>query len=93
MHMKYLDCNYRCGTTHTLLFHYRMEHKDKFSRCACGNQSVSGNCVEEISSKIRGTASKRSSSSSSSIFSSSYSSNANPRSSFTVSDSNLRSSW
>ena len=91
MHMKCLDCNYGCGTPHTLLFHYKIEHKDKVSKCACGNQTISGNCVEEISSKLRGTASKCSSqsvlvpnSSSSSIFSSS----SNPKS-----DSNLRSSW
>ena len=68
MHMKCLDFNYRCGLPHTLLFHYKIEHKDKVSKCACGNQTISGNCVEEISSKIRGTASKPSSSSSSSIF-------------------------
>ena len=99
MHMKCLDCNYGCGTTHTLLFHYEVEHKDKVSESACGNQTISGNCVEEISSKLRGTASKWSSSnlqsictdssysfspSSSSIFSSS----SNPNS-----DSNLRSSF
>ena len=62
MHMKCLDCNYNCGTQHTLLFHYKREHKDKVSRCAFGNQTISGNCVEEISSKLRGTASKSSSS-------------------------------
>ena len=88
MQMKCLDCNYGCGTPHTLLFHYKIEYNDKVSKCACGNQTISGNCVEEISSKLRGTASKCSScsSSSSSIFSSSSRSNHN-------SDSNLRSSF
>ena len=87
MHMKCLDCNYKCRTPHTLLFHYKIEHKDKVSKCACGNQTISGNCVEKISSKLRGTASKCSNSSSSSrsssssspssIFSSSYDPNSN----------------
>ena len=86
MHMKCLNCNHRCGTPHTLRFHYKIERKDKASKCACGNQTISGNCVEEISSKLRGTASKCSSSSSSSIISSSSSCNPN-------SDSNLRSSF
>ena len=62
MHMKCLECNYNCGTPHTLLFQNKIEHKDKVSKCACGNQTISGNCVEEISSKLRGTASKCSSS-------------------------------
>ena len=90
--MKCLDCNYRCGTPHNLLFHYKIEHKDKFSKCACGNQTISGNCVEEISFMLRGTTSKCSSSSSSScsIFSSSSSSSSNPNSN-SNSDSNLRS--
>ena len=86
MHMKCLDCNYGYATPHTLLFHYKIEHKDKVSKCACGNQTISGNCVEEISYKLRGTASKCSSSSSSS--SSILSSSSNPNS-----DSNLRSSF
>ena len=54
MHMKCLDCNYRCGTPHTLLSHYKIEHKDRVIKCACGNQTISGNCVEEISSKLKG---------------------------------------
>ena len=91
MHMKCLDCYYRCGTAHNLLFHYKTEHKDKVSECACGNQTKSVNCVEEISSKLKGTTSKcsisNSSSSSSSIFSSSSSSNPN-----SVSNSNSNSS-
>ena len=71
MHLKCLDCNYSCGTPYILLLHYKTEQKDKVSKCACGNQTKSGNCVEEISFKLRGTASKWSS----------YSSNL--RSSFT----------
>ena len=31
MHMKCLDINYGCGTPHTLLFHYKIEYKDKVS--------------------------------------------------------------
>ena len=63
-----------------------MEHKFKVSKCTCENQTIRGNCVKEISSKIRGTASKCSSSSSRSYFSSIFSSSFNPNS-----DSNLRS--
>ena len=48
MHMKCLDCNYRCGTPHTLLFHYKKKHKDRVNKCACGNQTISGNCVEKF---------------------------------------------
>ena len=103
MYMKCLDCNYNCGTPHTLLFDYKIEHKDKVSKCTCGNKTRSGNCVEEISSKLRVTASKcaNSSSSPSSIFSSSSSSNPNLRRNwetkgeapFTDSNSNLQSNF
>ena len=99
MHMKSLVCNCRCGTPHTLLFLYKIEHKDKVSKCACGKQTISGNCLEENSSKLKGTASKCSSSSSNSIFSSSSSSNPNSDSnsvsnsnSDSNSNSNMRSS-
>ena len=102
--MKCLDCNYGCGTPHNLLFHYKLKHKDKVSRCTCGNQTIRGNCVGKvISSKIRGTASKYSSSSSSSssnfssIFGSISSSNSifdyNLRSSFTESNCNSNSNY
>ena len=68
-----------------MLFHYKIEHKDKVSKCAYGNQTISGNCVEEISSKLRGTASKCSNSdfslSSISIFSSSSNPNSDSNSS------------
>ena len=30
MELKSLDCNCKCGTPHTLLFYYKIEHKDKF---------------------------------------------------------------
>ena len=82
MHMKCLDCNYGCGTLDTLLFHYKIKHKDKVSKCVYGNQTISGNCVEEISSKLRGIASKCSNSNSSFSISSSsiFSSSSNPNS-------------
>ena len=102
MHMKCLYCNYRCGTPHTLLSHYKIEHKDKVCKCACGIQTISGNCGEEISSKLRGTASKcsifSSSSSSNPNSDSNYNSNSNSDSnsnsnSESNSNSNLQSSW
>ena len=86
MHLKCLYCNYEYGTRRTFLFHYQMELKDKVSKSACGDESISGFCVGGIVSKIRGTASKCSSSNSSSIFSfipissSSSSSSSNPNS-------------
>ena len=77
--MKCLDCNYGCGAPYNLPFPYKIEHKDKVSKFNCGNQTISGNCVEDISSKKRGTAPKCSSSSfsSSSNFNSIFSSNSN----------------
>ena len=39
MHMKYLDCDYGSGTPPNLLFHYKIEHKDKVSKWTCGNQT------------------------------------------------------
>ena len=33
--MKCLDCNYACGNPHNLLFHYKIEHKDKVRKCTC----------------------------------------------------------
>ena len=56
MNMKCLDCDYGCGTLRSLLFHYKVEHKDKVSKCACRDESISGNCAEGISSKLRGAA-------------------------------------
>ena len=32
-----LECNYKCVTPFTLIFHYKIEHKDKISGCACVN--------------------------------------------------------
>ena len=55
MHVKCLHCNYRCGNPHTLLFHYKIEHKDRVSKCVCGNQTIIGNCVQENSCKLWGT--------------------------------------
>ena len=54
MSIECLDCNYNCGNPHVLLFHYKMERKDKVGKCACGNESKSGNCVSAMLSKIRG---------------------------------------
>ena len=93
MHLQCFVCNYKFGTPHTLLFQYKIEHKDKVSKCACGNQTKSGNCAEEISSKLRGTGSKCSSSNLRSSFTDSSQSSifsSNPNSD---SNSNLRSSW
>ena len=94
--MKCLDCNYGCGTPRSLLFHYKTEHKDKVGKCASGDESISGNCVEVISSKFRGSASKCSSSNSCSSFSFNPSSNSTSSSIFssssnTNSDSNSNS--
>ena len=47
-----LECNYKCGTHFTLAFRYKIEHKDKISGCACGDESLSGICIEELASPI-----------------------------------------
>ena len=37
---------------HTICFFIiKQNTKDKVTKCACGNQAISGNCVEAISSK------------------------------------------
>ena len=54
---------------------YKLKHKEKISTCACGEKSYSGIFLGETISKIKGTASKCSSS------------NSNPPSSFTDSSS------
>ena len=35
-------CYYNCGTPHILLSLYKLEHKDKVSRCPCENESTGG---------------------------------------------------
>ena len=64
-----LECDYECGSPSYLLFHYKMKHKDKIFKCACGDDIMSGICLNKTRSKARGIASKCSSSSSSSSFS------------------------
>ena len=69
-----LECKYKCGTPRALVFHFKIEHKDKVSKCEFGDESISCNCVGGIVSKIRGTASKCSSSNLRSFFTDSSSS-------------------
>ena len=46
MVIEYLECNYICGTPFTLAFHNKIEHKDKISKCACGDEPLSGICFD-----------------------------------------------
>ena len=78
----YLDYGYECGSPSYLPFYYKMKHKDKISKCACGDDVLSGICLNKARSKTRGIASTCSSSSSSPSFS--FSPNC---------FSNVRSSW
>ena len=55
MVIKCLECNYKCGTPFTLAFHYKKEHKDEISKCVCGEQSLSGICINEFVSQVAGT--------------------------------------
>ena len=59
-----LECDYECGSPSYLPFHYKMKHKNKIM-CACGDDILSGICLNKPLSKARGIASKCSSSSSS----------------------------
>ena len=54
MNIDCIECDYNCGTPHIEFFHYKIEHKDNVIKCACGNESLSDNCVGEMVSKIRG---------------------------------------
>ena len=64
-----LECDYEFGYPNHLPFHYKMKHKAKISKCASGDDILSGICLNKARSKARGNASKCSSSSSSSSFS------------------------
>ena len=82
-----LECDYECGSPKYLPLHYKMKHKDKISKCACGDDILSGICLNKARSKARRIASKCSSSS----FSFSPNSISNLRSSFTDSNSDSAS--
>ena len=58
MVLESLNCNYKCGTPFTLAFHYKIEHRDKISECACGDESLKGICMSGTVSEINGTAFK-----------------------------------
>ena len=64
-----LECDYECGSSSYIPFHYKTKHKDKIRKCACGDDILSGICLNKARSRARGIASKCSSSSSSSSFS------------------------
>ena len=91
MVLECLECNLKCGTHFTSVFHYKIEHKNKTSECVFGDELLSGICRGGIVSKISGTVSKCSSSSSnpnlnsisnpSSNSSSNYNPSSNPSSS------------
>ena len=68
MGIKCSVCNYEGGSPLTLPFHYKIEHKDKISKCECGSKLLSGVCISIAFSDIRGVASKCPNSNSSFIF-------------------------
>ena len=54
MSIKCLVSKYKCGSPLNLPIHYKIEHKDEFSKCVCGSKLLSGVCISFASSKIRG---------------------------------------
>ena len=48
-----LEGNYKCGTSFTLTFHYKIEHKDKISEWVCGDESLSVFCIKELASSMK----------------------------------------
>ena len=45
-----LESNCKRGTPFTLVFHFKIEHKDKISECECGDESLEGICKGGIDS-------------------------------------------
>ena len=89
-----LECDYKCGSPSFLPFHYKMKHNDKISKCTCGDNILSGICLNKARSKVRGIASKCSSSSSSFNPNGEGASDPGiPTGAKPHSNSNLRSSW
>ena len=43
-----LECRAKCGTPHTLSFHYKLKHKDKIGECKCGDLSLSRICSSKF---------------------------------------------
>ena len=48
MVMKCLECRAKFGNLHTMFFHYKLKHKDKFGECKCGDISLSGICFNKF---------------------------------------------
>ena len=80
MVLECLECNYKCGTLFNLVFHYKTEHKDKISGCACGDESLSGICIKELASSSSFKSSSISNSNSNSNYNSISNSNCNSNS-------------
>ena len=49
MLLQCLECNYKCGNTAVLKYHYESCHKDKTDKCMCGNIILSGICANDFS--------------------------------------------
>ena len=86
-----LECSHKCGLPFNLAFHYSMYHKDKISKCSCGDKTLSGICMKtdcsfKDESGYNSSSSINSNSNSNSNFSSNYnssiSSNYNSNSNF-----------
>ena len=41
-----LECKHKCGLPFNLAFHYSIYHEDKISKCADGDETLSGICVK-----------------------------------------------
>ena len=81
------ECRAKCGTPHTMSFHYKQLRKDKIGECKCGDISLSGTCltkfIQEASDLRSSFADLRSS-----FADSNYNSSSNLQSNFANSNSN-----
>ena len=48
---KCLECSHKCGLPFNLAFHYSIYHEDKISKCACGDKTLSGICINELAQR------------------------------------------
>ena len=87
MLLQCLECNYKCGNSAVLKYHYESFHKDKTDNCMCGNIILSGICANDFSpwgcslkNEYSSSSNSSSNSSSSTSSSSSSGSGSNPNS-------------
>ena len=51
MVIKCLECSNKCGLPFNLAFHYSIYHEDKISKCARGDKTLSGICINGLAQR------------------------------------------